>query len=137
LVNFLGVKKYELTMELYTETNMQDPETGDIIKAWNYNNPQIVKCKAHSVRPWGSIEDFGATYTDKEYLEIYTPSPVKLVQRVGRIRNRKGVTLWKNDDGTATVFNVSGCSPSVAPNGRVTDYVLLLELLAVQPGLSA
>ncbi|WID10831.1 head-to-tail stopper [Streptomyces phage Mulchroom] len=136
-MNFLGMKKYELTMELYTEVSVQDPETGSIVKTWNYNNPQIVKCKAHSVRPWGSVEDFGATYTDKEYLEIYCRTPVALAQRVGRIRNRKGLTLWKNDNGTATVFNVSGVSPSIAPNGRVTDYVLLLELLSVQPGLSA
>ncbi|MFF3164099.1 hypothetical protein [Streptomyces sp. NPDC003273] len=136
-MNFLGVKKYELTMEVYTEVTTQDPETGSIVKAWNYNSPQLVKCKAHSVRPWGSIEDFSATYTDKEYLEIYSRAPVALAQRVGRIRNRKGLTLWKNDNGTATVFNVSGCSPSIASNGRVTDYVLLLELVSVQPGLSA
>lgn len=136
-MDYLGVKKWELTMEVYTEETVFDPVSGGSSKQWNYANPRIVKCKARSVRQWGSVESFAATYADKEYLEIYSVEPIALAKRIGRIKNRAGLTLWKNDNGTATVFNVSGCSPSVQPNGRVTDYVLLLDLVTPQPNVSA
>ena len=127
------MKRYELTAEVYTEATSQDPDSGSIVRTWDYAHPEYITCKARSVRPWGSVEDFGAAYNHKEYLEVYTPNAVPLARRIGRIRNRLGDLMWTNDSGAATVFNVSGCSPSIDSNGRSVDYVVLLELFSPQP----
>ncbi|MFJ6217042.1 hypothetical protein ACIQGZ_27480 [Streptomyces sp. NPDC092296] len=122
------MKRYELTAEVYRQSYIQDPESGAFHHDWNYSSPEVIHCKARTVRPWDSIESFGKQYEDKEYLEIQTPSQVSLDAQVGRIGNRAGELMWKRDDDRPMLFEVSGCQPSLDRNGRIIEYRVLASL---------
>ena len=61
----IAMKRYELRADSYYSTREIDPETGDTVTTWHYDDPTVIKATGRSVRPWGAIEDFDETYQNK------------------------------------------------------------------------
>jgi len=125
------MKRYELRAECYTATWTQDPDSGDFHYVYGYDNPTRIKCTGGSVRPWQSIQDFDKTYQYKDYVELFSPTEIPLIGRVGKVKNKAGEVLWREDDGRDTLFDVFGCFPVNDLNGRPTDFRILLARVGV------
>ncbi|WP_405538112.1 hypothetical protein OG787_36425 [Streptomyces sp. NBC_00075] len=125
------MKRYELRAEVYIAAWTQDPDSGSLVYQYDYEHPTHIKCTGNSVRPWGSVQDFGATYRYQDYLQLFTPTEVPLVGRIGKVKNRAGEVLWREDDGSATLFDVFGCFPENDASGRTVDYKVLLARAVV------
>ncbi|MEQ6021309.1 hypothetical protein SOM70_01830 [Streptomyces salinarius] len=120
------MKRYELRAEVYRATTYQDPDSGNIVYTYDYNNPEVIKVTGGSVRPWGSIQDFGKVYQYQDYLQLFSPTEVPLDARIGRVRNKAGDVLWTEDSGQATLFDVYGCFPENDLRGNAIDFRILL-----------
>jgi hypothetical protein len=126
------MKRYELRAEVYRAITYQDPDSGNIVHTYDYANPEVIKVTGGSVRPWGSIQDFGQDYRYQDYLQLFSPTEIALDARVGRIRNKRGELLWTEDNGNATLFDVFGCFPENDLRGNGIDFRLLLSRTEVQ-----
>lgn len=125
-MRMMAMKRYELRAEFYTATWEQNPDSGAFEYVYHYDDPVYIRCTGGSVRPWGSIQDFGSEYQYKDYLQLFTPNELPLIGRVGKVSNKSGDVLWREDDGTATLFDVFGCFPANDANGRTIDFRILL-----------
>ncbi|NJP70684.1 hypothetical protein [Streptomyces sp. C1-2] len=119
-------KRYELRAEFYRAEYVQNPDSGSFEWVYDYDNPEYIRCTGGSVRPWGSIQDFADEYRYKDYLELFSPTEVTLSGRIGKVSNKNGNVLWREDDGTPTTFDVFGCFPVNDANGRTIDYRILV-----------
>lgn len=126
------MKRYELRAEVYRATWVQDPESGALVPSWDYANPEVIKVTGGSVRPWGSIQDFGEVYQHMDYLQLFSPTEIPLDARIGRIRNKNGDVLWKEDNGNPTLFDVYGCFPENDLRGTAVDFRILAARAEVQ-----
>jgi len=131
LVRLMAMKRYELRAEFYTATWTQDPDSGGFEYVYDYDNPTRIKCTGGSVRPWQSIQDFGKEYQYKDYVELFSPTEIPLIGRVGKVKNKAGEVLWREDDGRDTLFDVFGCFPVNDLNGRPKDFRILLARVGV------
>ncbi|MGY4959886.1 hypothetical protein [Streptomyces sp. 900105245] len=129
------MKRYELRAEVYRAVSYQDPDSGAIINTYDYANPEVIKVTGGSVRPWGSIQDFGKDYQYRDYLQLFSPTEIPLDARIGRIRNKAGDVLWQEDNGNPTLFDVFGCFPENDPRGTAVDFRILLSRTEVQERL--
>ncbi|KQX75400.1 hypothetical protein [Aeromicrobium sp. Root472D3] len=124
----LAAKAYPALVDVYTESETQDPITGGINHGWDYENPVTFGCNFFSLR--GHAEKFGDEYanTDAVKLEV-CPSDgalINLSQRFGHLRMRldETETYYENvgmrpAGGRRYVFNIDAMSPQVDPLGRV------------------
>lgn len=126
------MKRYELRADFYDASFVQNPDSGSFEWVYDYDNPAVIKCTGNSVRPWGSIQDFGAEYQYQDYLQLFTPTELPLRGRLGRVRNKAGDVLWSEDSGDPTIFDVFGCFPENDANGRTVDFKILLARGVVQ-----
>ena len=126
------MKRYELRAEVYRATWVQNPDSGALEPSWDYANPEVIKVTGGSVRPWGSIQDFGEQYQYQDYLQLFSPTEIRLDARIGRIRNKNGDVLWREDNGSPTLFDVYGCFPENDLRGNAVDFRILASRAEVQ-----
>lgn len=138
-MRFFAVKSYSSLFDLYPYT-VTTGGSGQIIYTYDYANPTTYECKAVSLRPQSTLESFGETYQDSEFILIETPIPRHLVflkSMVGNIRektdNGTGDKYWVTDSGSTLprppmVFNISGISPLIDHSGSQAGLQLFCEL---------
>jgi hypothetical protein len=129
--------------------SMQDSDSGEFIRQWvsatdDPNTPEIENsrletfaCEARGIvdggiRVAGTTERFSELYQGVDYVRIAFPPNVRITRRdrVTNIRDKSGHVLWieeEREDGAATVFNVVGVTPVIAPFVGHTENVALLE----------
>jgi hypothetical protein len=127
----MAMKRYELRADLYYSTFEQNPDSGAFETIWHWDDPRVIKATGRSVRPWGSVEDFGEGYKYQDYLQLFVPEQVPLTGRVSNVRTKNGDIIWMDDKGKPTLFDIYGCFPEKDGNGRVVDYKVLLARAGV------
>lgn len=126
----------------------QDPITGEILNKWvpgeaddpdtpedESSQVKTIACLARGIasggtRVTGSTERFGDTYENIEMVRLWVPAKTKLYKsdRITNIRDRRGGTvIWTEEDGSPTIFNVSGIVPLFDPFNNHTESYISLE----------
>ncbi|MDX2578049.1 hypothetical protein PV332_21575 [Streptomyces scabiei] len=128
------MKRYELLADVYAYfPGVQDPDTGSWVGAgWDYENPRVVKATGGSIKPYDSLETFGAQYKDEQMVQLFMPNRPTLREQVGRIRNKAGEVQFVEIDGSPTTFSIFGVFPQSDANGKTVDYRVICVRTAVQ-----
>jgi len=118
-----------MQLDLYIQTNSQDPNTGAMSKEWNYS--QTLSCSAK-----GNITSSGVSqgsdrqiidnkYTNHQMIQIRTIEKINIRHKITNIKNKNGGYPWTELDypsETPTVFEVVGTTPISDPFGTIIGY---------------
>ena len=118
-----------MQLDLYIQTNSQDPNTGAMSKEWNYS--QTLSCSAK-----GNISNSGASqgsdrqvidnkYTNNQMIQIRTIEKINIRHKITNIKNKNGGYPWTElnyPSETPTVFEVVGTTPISDPFGNIIGY---------------
>lgn len=125
-------------VDIYRQTDSQDPNTGAIKKEWNYI--QTLSCHAksmisNSTARGADKQQLAAKYRDEQFLEVRTLTKISLRDKLTNIRDQSNKTIWTELDypsETPTVFEVVGVSPITDPFGDILAYNTLVKRSEVQ-----
>jgi hypothetical protein len=118
-----------MKMDVYRQTELQDPDTGAIVKEWIYY--KTVDCSAKGVisnsssTRTNSIQSYGTKYTNEEILQIRTIQRLTYREKITNIRDSKNNPIWVElnyPSDTPTVFEVIGSTPVTDGFGNVISY---------------
>jgi hypothetical protein len=138
-MKYFAVKSYTSLFDLYSYTTSTGG-SGQITYTYDYANPTTFECKAVSLRPQSTLESYGDTYKDSEFILIETPLPRHLVflkSRVGNIREKTddgtGDKYWVTDSGSTLprppmIFDISGITPMIDHSGTQAGLQLFCQL---------
>lgn len=116
-------------LDLYIQSDSQDPDTGAIIKEWNYY--KTLDCSAK-----GMVSNSTSTrandrqqldnrYRNEQMIQIRTAEKINIRHKVTSIRNKEGEYIWTElnyPTETPTVFEVVGMTPITDPFGVSMGY---------------
>jgi len=118
-----------LYLDLYVQTDTQDPNTGAIKKEWNYS--ETVPCSAKGVISNSTssrnsdTQSLGTKYQNEQMVQIRTSSRLNVRHKITNIRDKNGVVIWTELDypsDTPTVFEIFGVTPITDPFGTILGY---------------
>lgn len=118
-----------MKMDIYHQSDRQDPDTGALVKEWMYY--KTVDCSAKGVisnsssTRTNSIQSFGTKYTNEEILQIRTAEKITFREKITNIRDSKNNPIWVElnyPTNTPTVFEVIGSTPVTDGFGTVIAY---------------
>ena len=117
-----------LQLDVYEQSNTQDPDTGAITKEWSYI--RTVPCSAKGVISKSSTTNsdrqvVGTKYSDEQILEIRTVEKITYREKITNVRDMSGNVIWKEIDypsDTPTVFEVVSSTPVTDPFGSILAY---------------
>lgn len=118
-----------MKMDVYRQLDLQDVDTGALVKEWIYY--KTVDCSAKGVvsnsssTRTNSIQSHGSKYNNEEILQVRTSQRLTYREKVTNIRDSKNNPIWielNYPSDTPTVFEVVGSTPLVDPFGRVIAY---------------
>ena len=118
-----------MKMDVYRQVDLQDPDTGALVKEWIYY--KTVDCSAKGVisnsssTRTNSIQSFGAKYVNEEILQVRTSMRLTYREKIKNIRDSKGNAIWVElnyPTETPTVFEVIGSTPVTDGFGNVIAY---------------
>jgi hypothetical protein len=118
-----------MKMDIYRQLDLQNPDTGAIVKEWIYY--KTVDCSAKGVisnsssTRTNSIQSFGTKYTNEEILQVRTAGRLTFREKITNIRDSKNNPIWVElnyPTETPTVFEVIGSTPVTDGFGRVIAY---------------
>lgn len=122
-----------MTADVYREQTESD-ELGQISREWTLW--KTVSCYAHSIeatgRSFGSQETWDRRYDYEDIVKFRTGEDILLSDRVTNIKDANGRLLWKNDDLSATNFNVVGIAPRASAFGEFVGYDIMLHRAEIQ-----
>lgn len=118
-----------MKMDVYRQSELQDPDTGAIVKQWNYY--KTIDCHAK-----GIISNSATTrssdkqimsnkYSNEQVIQIRTLDRILFREKVTNIRNKDGIVIWSEINfptETPTVFEVMGSTPITDPFGDVIAW---------------
>ena len=132
----------------------QDPDSGELVRKWEpatkadnpatptvYEGLESFACIARGIvdggiRVAGTTENFGDLYENVDFVVMTVPGGLRITKRdrVTNIRNREGIVLWRNEEGSdyPTVFNVKGVTPIPDPWGKYMEQRVMLERAEIQ-----
>lgn len=130
-------------------TYVQDAESGAIKRVWGEDATSTggdletleIVCSARGIvstgiRGSGSTQHWGPSYEDVQIIHLEYPATFTITDRdkITNIRDSAGNVVWVNTetDGTPTVFDVAGITPSLDPFNRVIKYTTTLRRSEVQ-----
>jgi len=135
----LAAKQYPGLVDVYEQTTMQDPITGETVHVWDYDNPTTYVCNFMSLK--GHTEEFGETYSDSDAVKLevkpYDGSFINLSMRFGNIRMRLDETenyyewVGRRFPDVPYYFNLDGMNPQVDTRGRIVSVEVYGTLAAV------
>lgn len=120
---------FSMNLDLYTQEDYQDPNTGAIKKSWIYQ--KTVPCFAKgiisnsSTNRGGDNQTISAKYSDKQTLEIRTATRLTYRQKITNIRDSSGNVIWfelNYPSDTPTVFEIISSTPITDPFGSLMAY---------------
>jgi hypothetical protein len=118
-----------MKMDVYRQTDLQNPDTGAIVKEWIYY--KTIDCSAKGVisnsssTRTNSIQSFGTKYSNEEILQVRTAQRLTFREKITNIRDAKGNAIWVElnyPTETPTVFEVIGSTPLTDGFGNVMAY---------------
>ena len=120
---------YQYKLDIYTQVDDQDPDTGALIKEWHYVDTLSCGAKgivsnSASTRTYDK-QSVGNRYKFEQFVEIRTAEKINIRHKITNIRNAKGVPIWTELDypsETPTVFEVIGVTPITDPFGTIVAY---------------
>ena len=123
-----------MKMDVYRQNDLQDADTGAIVKEWQYY--KTVDCSAKGVisnsssTRTNSIQSFGTKYTNEEILQVRTADRLTFREKITNIRDSKNNPIWVElnyPSDTPTVFEVIGSTPVTDGFGNVISYNSVLK----------
>jgi len=118
-----------MRLDLYRQSDSQDPNTGAILKSWNFY--KTLDCHAKGIISNSSSSGtndrqiFGNKYTNQQMIQVRTSEKITYREKVTNIRDAKNKSIWTEIDfptETPTVFEVVGSTPITDPFGNVVGY---------------
>lgn len=120
---------FQFKLDLYVQTDEQDPDTGAIIKDWQFY--ETLDCSAK-----GIVSNSTSTrsndrqildnrYKQDQHIQIRTSKKINLRHKITNIRNKNGHYIWTELDyptETPTVFEIVGVTPVTDPFGTILGY---------------
>lgn len=118
-----------MRLDVYRQSEIQDPDTGAIKREWNYH--RTVDCHAKGVISNSATtrssdkQVFGNKYTNDQIIQVRTLDRLTSREKVTNIRDNNGNVIWSEINfptETPTVFEVIGVTPITDPFGTVLGY---------------
>lgn len=118
-----------MKMDVYRQTDEQDPDTGAIKKEWIYY--KTLDCSAKGVisnsssTRTNSIQSMGTKYVNEEILQIRTSERITYREKITNIRGANNKPIWVELNvpvETPTVFEVIGSTPVTDGFGSIIAY---------------
>jgi len=118
-----------MKMDVYRQTDLQDPDTGALKKEWIYY--KTIDCSAKGVisnsssTRTNSIQSYGNKYTNEEISQVRTAARLTYREKVTNIRDSKNNAIWVElnyPTETPTVFEIIGSTPVTDGFGNVIAY---------------
>lgn len=128
-MNNLIESVFSMKMDVYHQTEMQDPDTGAIKREWNYI--KTLSCHAKSIisnsatGANGNFQAFRDKYINEQVIVVRTAERLNFREKVTNIRDSSNTPIWTELDypsDTPTVFEVIGVTPLTDPFGSVLAY---------------
>lgn len=118
-----------MKLDIYVQSDSQDPETGAIKKEWSYRDTfdcyaKGIVSNSTSTRASDS-QKFDNRYTNSQTIQIRTIQKLNTRHKVTNIRSKSGEYIWTELDyptETPTVFEIVGVTPITDPFGSVIGY---------------
>jgi hypothetical protein len=116
-------------LDLYVQSDKQDPETGSINKEWQYY--KTIDCSAKGVVSNSTStrandrQQISNRYTLEQFIQLRTAEKINVRHKITNIRNKDGEYIWTELDyptETPTVFEVVGMTPINDPFGVNMGY---------------
>jgi len=118
-----------MNLDVYRQYEVQDPDTGAIVKEWNYS--RTLACHAKGIisntatTGSGNRQTFSNKYVDDQVLQVRTSEKLTAREKVTNIRDSDNNVIWQEINyptDSPTVFEVMGTTPMTDPFGRVIAY---------------
>lgn len=119
----------QMNLDVYVQTEIQDPDTGAIVREWNYH--KTIACHAKGVISNSATtrssdkQIFSNKYTNDQIIQVRTVDRLTAREKVTNIRDSQNNVIWSEinfPDETPTVFEVVGTTPITDPFGRIIAY---------------
>lgn len=118
-----------MQIDIYRQSEIQDPDTGAIKREWNYH--RTINCHAkgvisnsNSVRS-GDKQTFSNKYVYDQIIQVRSSEKLTVREKVTNVRDAAGNVIWSEINfptETPTVFEVMGTTPITDPFGRTLGY---------------
>ena len=118
-----------MNLDVYRQSEVQDPDTGAIIKEWGYY--KTLACHAKGIisntatTGSGNRQTFSNKYVDDQVVQVRTSEKLTAREKVTNIRDSENNVIWQEINyptDSPTVFEVMGTTPMTDPFGRVIAY---------------
>jgi len=118
-----------MQLDVYRQSEIQDPDTGAIKREWNYH--RTVDCHAKGVISNSATtrssdkQIFSNKYINDQIIQVRTSEKLTAREKVTNIRDKNGNVIWSEINfptETPTVFEVMGTTPITDPFGAVLGY---------------
>jgi hypothetical protein len=118
-----------MKMDIYKQFDIQNPDTGAIVKEWNYY--KTLNCHAKGVitnsatTRSGDKQIFNNKYTNEQIIQVRTSERLTAREKITNIRNSNEEPIWTElnyPSDTPTVFEIIGTTPITDPFGEILAY---------------
>ena len=118
-----------MQLDVYRQSEIQDPDTGAIKREWNYH--RTVDCHAKGVISNSATtrssdkQVFSNKYINDQIIQVRTVDKLTMREKVTNVRDASGNPIWTEINyptETPTVFEVVGVTPVTDPFGTVIAY---------------
>jgi hypothetical protein len=118
-----------MNLDVYKQFEIQDPDTGAIVREWSYY--KTIPCHAKGVISNSATtrssdkQVFSNKYMNDQVIQVRTSERLTSREKVTNIKDAQGNAIWQEinyPNETPTVFEVVGTTPITDPFGTVIGY---------------
>ena len=118
-----------MSLDVYRQSELQDPNTGAIVREWSYY--KTLPCHAKGVVSNSATtrssdkQLISNKYINDQIIQVRTSDKLTIREKVTNIKDFEGNAIWTEINfptETPTVFEVMGTTPLTDPFGRVLAY---------------
>lgn len=118
-----------MSLDVYKQFEVQDPDTGAIVREWTYY--KTIPCHAKGVISNSATtrssdkQVFSNKYTNDQIIQVRTAERLTAREKITNIQDAHGNPIWQEinyPNETPTVFEVVGTTPITDPFGTVIGY---------------
>jgi hypothetical protein len=118
-----------MNLDVYRQSEIQDADTGAIVKEWNYY--KTIACHAKGIisntatTGSGNRQTFSNRYIDDQIVQVRTVEKLTAREKVTNLRDSQNNPIWQEinyPNDSPTVFEVIGTTPVTDMFGRVISY---------------
>lgn len=118
-----------MLLDVYVQADTQDPDTGAIVKEFQYR--VTLSCHAKGIisnsatSRSGDRQVISNKYSNEQMIQIRTIEKLNLRHKITAIRDKNNNYIWKElnyPTESPTVFEVIGVTPMLDPFGTIVGY---------------